>query len=298
MERIGLIGVGLLGSALAARLLRAGWTVIGFDRDPRRMAELTELGGVAAATNADVAQHTSLILLCLPDSQIVAEVLDELAPQFAAGGLIIDATTGAPEDAERQAARLAERQVEYVEATIAGSSAVVREGGALTMIGSSESTFHRLAPIVATWSTRSTHVGPCGAAARMKLTVNLVLGLHRAVLAEALSFGQALGLDPEQVLEVLMAGPAASAVMDAKGPRMIHGDFAPQARLSQHLKDVRLMRAAADRAGLTIPLTDLHYDLLTRAEQAGWGGLDNSAIVLLYSQMGSQGSGPESTGSP
>jgi 3-hydroxyisobutyrate dehydrogenase-like beta-hydroxyacid dehydrogenase len=111
---------------------------------------------------------------------------------------------------------------------------------------------------------------------------NLVLGLNRAALAEGLTFARSLGLDPGLTLAVLREGAAYSRAMDAKGPKMIAGDFTPQARLSQHLKDVRLILAEARRAGAATPLSDVHRALLEAAEAAGYGEADNSAVIRAY----------------
>jgi 3-hydroxyisobutyrate dehydrogenase-like beta-hydroxyacid dehydrogenase len=119
----------------------------------------------------------------------------------------------------------------------------------------------------------------------MKLVVNLVLGLNRAVLAEGLSFAQACGIDPAVALEVLAAGPAFSRVMDAKGKKMIARDFEPQARLSQHLKDVHLILAEAAKHNAKTPLSELHRALLEALDAAGFGGEDNAAIVRAFESM-------------
>src|SRR5204862_6197732 len=115
------------------------------------------------------------------------------------------------------------------------------------------------------------HTGGCGSAAKMKLVSNLVLGINRAALAEGLVFAKAIGVEPAAALEVLKGSAAYSRAMDVKGRKMIDGDFSVQARLSQHLKDVRLMQCAAAEAGLSLPLTDTHRDLLEQAEAAGLG---------------------------
>jgi 3-hydroxyisobutyrate dehydrogenase-like beta-hydroxyacid dehydrogenase len=125
------------------------------------------------------------------------------------------------------------------------------------------------------------HVGPCGSAAKMKLISNLVLGLNRAALAEGLAFAEAIGIPPAAALPVLTGSMAYSRAMDVKGRKMIERDFSVQARLSQHLKDVRLMLRAAAKAGMTLPLSDVHRQLMERAEAAGLGDLDNSAIIEI-----------------
>jgi 3-hydroxyisobutyrate dehydrogenase-like beta-hydroxyacid dehydrogenase len=119
----------------------------------------------------------------------------------------------------------------------------------------------------------------------MKLVVNLVLGLNRAVLAEGLSLARSCGLDLPETLRVLRAGAAYSRVMDSKGPKMIAGEFQPQARLSQHLKDVRLILAEAERVGALVPLSRLHRDLLEAVEAGGWGEEDNAAVIRAFSRQ-------------
>jgi 3-hydroxyisobutyrate dehydrogenase-like beta-hydroxyacid dehydrogenase len=116
----------------------------------------------------------------------------------------------------------------------------------------------------------------------MKLTTNLALGLHRAVLAEALAFAEAQGLDPALALAVLRESSSYSRAMDLKGRKMLERDFTPQARLSQHLKDVRLMLEAGAETGARLPLSELHRQLLEQAEAAGLGALDNSAIIEVF----------------
>ena len=116
----------------------------------------------------------------------------------------------------------------------------------------------------------------------MKLVVNLAIGLNRAVLAEALAFGESYGFESEKVLEVLMASPGHSRMMDSKGQKMVDRDFAPQARLRQHLKDVRLILDAAKCTSASTPLTELHATLLQQLADAGFGDEDNSAILRAF----------------
>ena len=273
-EPVGVIGLGLLGGAIAERLTKAGFTVCGFDVRP-------ECGG-AAESAADVARRARRIVLSLPTSDICAAVIEEMEPHLAAGALIIDTTTGDPEQIAVFGAALASRGVRYLDATVGGSSKLVREGAAIVMVGGDAGAFEDSRDLLACFSSRAFHVGPCSSGARMKLVFNLVLGLHRAVLAEALSFAARCGIDPAAALEVLKAGAAYSKVMDIKGAKMLAGDFTPEARLSQHLKDVHLILAAAQQCGAMVPLSKIHRELLERAEAAGFGALDNSAVIKAF----------------
>jgi 3-hydroxyisobutyrate dehydrogenase-like beta-hydroxyacid dehydrogenase len=263
-------------------MLGRGLAVLGYDRDPARRLPLEQAGGVSAASAAEVAANCNTLVFVLPNSSIVAGVVDELGNSLRPGMLLIDATTGEPDATAELAERLKQRGIDYVDATIAGSSEQARRGEAVVIVGGEPAAFARAEAVLHTWSDRRFHVGPPGSGARLKLIVNLVLGLNRAVLAEGLSLAAACGIDLAQALEVLKATPAYSAAMDAKGPRMISGDFSPVARLSQHLKDVRLIRAlAAQHAALT-PLSAVHEQLLLKAVELGLGDADNSAIFRAF----------------
>ena len=272
MSSIGLIGVGLLGSAIAARLTAAGYTILGFDLLPERR--------LGASSAQQVANECDTIILCLPTSDIVAEVVAGL--KLVRGKVIIDATTGEPDTMAAMGTRLAKDGVDYLDATVLGSSRVVRNGAAVVMAGGRRKTFDTAAPLFRTFASRAFYLGSYGAGARMKLVANLALGLHRAVLAETLSFAQACNVSPSDALEVLKAGAAYSRVMDDKGEKMLHHDFTLEAKLSQHLKDVRLILASAAEKGAKVPLSRIHRQLLETVEAAGYGDVDNSAIIMAY----------------
>jgi 3-hydroxyisobutyrate dehydrogenase-like beta-hydroxyacid dehydrogenase len=268
--RIGLIGVGLLGSALAERFLKAGHEVTGFDTNP------AALDGVrAAGSGQEAASYGEVLVLCLPDSSISAAVIGSL---IIGDTIVVDTTTGSPEEIERLGRRLAR----YVDATIAGSSQQVRGGEAVVMAGGSAADVDACRALFASFAHQTFHVGPCGYGARMKLVVNLVLGLNRAALAEGLAFAEAAGVDPALALEVLRSGPAYSTAMDRKGEKMLRRDWTPEARLAQHHKDVRLILEEARRNGIELPMSQAHDALLAAAEAAGFAASDNSAVLEAY----------------
>lgn len=279
---IGLIGVGLVGTALAERWQRAGWNVIGYDTDPAFAARLEAVGGTAATSAAAVVRSAPTIFLSLPTSKISQRVIDELSGEWC-GITIVDTTTGDPDEMAALGFVVAEENGVYLDATIAGSSEQIRAGEVLVMVGGPESAITARQEMFGTFASNVIRTGACGSAARMKLVVNLALGLHRAVLAEALTFAERQGIDPRRALEVLQASPAASRVMQTKGEKMLTGDFTPQARLSQHFKDVRLILAAGESSGARLPLSWLHSELLAECEAAGDGDLDNSAIIRAFS---------------
>jgi 3-hydroxyisobutyrate dehydrogenase-like beta-hydroxyacid dehydrogenase len=266
---LGIIGIGLMGQALAECLRGAGFEVIGWDRDPARSLD--------AGSAEEVITRCQRVLVSLPDSLVVQEVLRPLP--FRAGQIILDTTTGHPEHAASLGAELAEKGVSYLDATISGSSAQVLKKEVSVMTGGDEEAFRQCADIFAAFATHTLHTGPCGSGSQMKLVTNLVLGLNRAALAEGLAFAADLGLDPALTLKALTGSMAYSRIMDTKGTKMTQRDFTPQARLSQHLKDVRLMLSTSSKP---LPLSEAHRQLLEKAEALGCGDLDNSAILRAY----------------
>lgn len=155
------------------------------------------------------------------------------------------------------------------------------------MVGGERIVFDACADLWPILGQKVFYCGGCGSAAKMKLVSNLVLGLNRAALAEGLAFAEAIDVDRAAALDVLKGSMAYSRAMDVKGRKMLEGDFSVQARLSQHLKDVRLMLAAAAAAGLALPLSQTHRVLLEQAEAAGLGDLDNCAIVQVWQRKSS-----------
>jgi len=221
-------------------------------------------------------------MLSLLTSGVVREVIEGPGGVLEADPLprlIIDTTTGDPEATEAIAAKLAARGVAYLDATIVGSSAQIRGGAGVFLVGGENEPFEECADIFGALTERAFHVGPPGSGARAKLVVNLVLGLNRAALAEGLAFGEAIGLEPARVLPLLMSTMAYSRIMDTKGHRMVEGDFEPEARLAQHRKDVALILEQAAKHGQELPLSEEHLRLLDAAIAAGDGELDNSALI-------------------
>ena len=279
---LGLIGVGLLGSVLARRLIAGGFSVLGFDLNPARLTELRAAGGQPAADAATVFRRCSRVILSLPTHVDVDTLLRTCVPDLRPGMIIIDTTTGDPNTSEALAATLAVRDVVYLDATVSGSSAQLRDGAAVMMVGGDAAAFAACTDLFSRLGGETFHTGGPGSGARMKLVTNVVLGLNRAALAEALALAAGTGVDPAQALAVMRAGPAYSRIMDAQGEKMITGDFTPEARLSQHLKDVRLILQQGAEAGLPMPLSTTHRNLLEAAEAGGLGALDNSAIIQMF----------------
>ncbi len=275
-RQIGLLGLGLMGTAIAERLLEHSYSVSVWNRSPEKANALRKLGAVWSDNPLAECRR---VIVSLYSSDVVAEVIERMSAGLRAGQIIIDTTTGEPSAAVALSKRLAERGVIYLDAPISGSSEQTRRGEATVLVGGQRAHFEACADLWPLLGSKAFCVGPCGSAAKLKLATNLVLGLNRAALAEGLAFAQAIGVEPAAALEVLQASAAYSKTMDSKGRKMIEGDFRAQAKLSQHLKDVRLILQASANAELTLPLSEAHRRLLEQAEAMGLGELDNSVII-------------------
>jgi 3-hydroxyisobutyrate dehydrogenase-like beta-hydroxyacid dehydrogenase len=273
---VGVIGLGLLGTALAERLLAGGFSVAVYNRTREKAAPLEKLG---ARWSDNPLAECDRVVISLYTTEVVEQVLAELDAGLHAGLTLLDTTTGDPVQTPALGQRLAERGVQYLEVPISGSSEQTRRGEATALVAGPSDAHAACRDVLDALVAKSFYVGAWGNGVRMKLVTNLVLGLNRAALAEGLAFADAIGLAPADALDVLLNCPAYSRTMDAKGPKMVAGDFAPQAKLSQHLKDVRIILDEAKRAGQPLPLSTLHRQLLEQAEDAGWGDLDNSVII-------------------
>lgn len=282
LPSLGLIGIGLLGSAIASRLLASGYRIHGYDTNQDKVKGFAKIGGVPCESAREVVGQCAILILSLPTSEVVRTLIEELRGTTVEGRMIIDTTTGDPSDMISFESELKNRGASYVEATVAGSSSQVTRGEVSLFLGGESSTLDLLKPLFSAMSSKYFHLGPVGAASRFKLVHNLVLGLHRAVLAEGLVFAEELGFDQERTLNILKQSPAASGVMQTKGRRMVEGDYEPQARLSQHLKDVRLILSEVTETSMNAPLSVTHQDLLEQAVQLGYGDADNSAIIEAY----------------
>ncbi|MHC4431611.1 MAG: NAD(P)-dependent oxidoreductase [Planctomycetota bacterium] len=281
-SKIGLVGLGLVGTAIAESLLAQQFDVIGFDISPERCHQLSKSGGKSVSSAADVANDVERVILSLPDTDVVLQVVEGPTGILEARSLpshIIDTTTGDPEETMSLAKRLAEREVAFLDSTISGSSKQVRDREAVFMVGGDEAEFEKCRDIFSALAEKVFYVGPAGSGSKAKLASNLILGLNRLALAEGLVFAEKLGLDLELFLELLKDTPAYSAIMDTKGEKMLKGDFVPQARVRQHHKDVALILKYAENAEQELPLSKVHLDVLEKSIAAGDADLDNSAII-------------------
>ena len=285
----GLIGLGLVGSAMAERLIADRFNVIGFDIDKARCEQLERLGGAAVDSPAQAAEQADRIILSLPDTDAVLKVVEGPGGILNAKKLpeyIIDTTTGEPDKTAELAKRLAGRDVYFLDAPFSGSSRQLRDKEVVFMVGGEKAAYESCMDIFKALGANVFYLGASRNGSRAKLAGNLILGLNRLALAEGLVFAAKLGLEPRAFLELLKVTPAYSAAMDVKGKKMLEGDFTPQARLRQHRKDVSIMLKYAENLQQELPLSKVHLEILEKAIAAGDGELDNSAVILEIQRRG------------
>jgi len=279
---VGLIGVGLLGQALAHRLRAAGFEVVGFDVDAAKSAKLAELGGRPTGSVADLARRCDPIVLAVfSTDQVEAVVEGQLLPAVGEGSgkVVLCASTCDPDRIAALGWRVAPRGLRLLETPVSGASGQVSRGEGVGLIGGDPQVVSAVEPVLRAMFPTYFHIGKVGDGGRAKLAVNLILGLNRLAMAEGFTFAERLGLDPAAFLEVARRSAAYSQVMDVKGEKMTRGEFTPEGRVTQHLKDVHLMLEQAERAKQRLPLLEVHADVLEACVRQGEGDLDNSAVI-------------------
>jgi 3-hydroxyisobutyrate dehydrogenase-like beta-hydroxyacid dehydrogenase len=274
---VGVVGIGLMGEVYARRLIAAGFAVVGFDMDAAKVERLAPIGARAGSL-ADIACDCDPILLAVFSTDQVEDVVERALAPAAPGKIVICTSTCDPDRIAALGARVADR-LRFLEAPVSGTSEQVRRGDGVGLIGGDERIAEAAAPVLDALFPRRFHIGKVGDGGRAKLAVNLILGLNRLALAEGLVFATRLGLDPAAFLKVARSSAAASQVMDTKGPKMVAGDFAPEGRVRQTLKDAHLMLDQARKAGQRLPFLEIHADVLDACLRHGEGEQDNSIVI-------------------
>jgi 2-hydroxy-3-oxopropionate reductase len=288
-KRIGFVGLGLMGSSLAKHLIVAGFSVTVHDIDSAKVDAIVKVGGKKVSSPDLIAADVDVIMLSLPNSPVVNDVVNNSLKLFEMGkpGLIVvDATTADPELSKELAARLKTKGIEMLDATISGTSEMCAVKDTIFMVGGAEPVYKECEPLFAAMAREWVYMGENGKGAVIKLIVNLVLSLNRMALAEGLTLAKKAGLDQLQTLEVLKKSAAFSKIMDQKGYRMVNKQFLPPAgHLSIHYKDVRLMLALGARLDCPLPLLSLDAQALASEISKGRGEWDSSDIISFYTDL-------------
>jgi putative dehydrogenase len=272
---VGMIGLGLMGAALAARLIEAGIPVIGFDIDPGKRKSF---GGEAVASIEEVMARSRTVVVAVFNADQVEAVLDSFRNAGLAD-LVICTTTCAPLEIVHLSNRAAQLHLRFVEAPISGTSAEVRAGSAMALIAGEGAAIDASAAVLNILCPQQTRMGKIGDAARTKLAINLVLQNNRAALAEGIAFAESMGLEAPVFLATLRESAAYSRVMDTKAQKMVARDFTAQSHIAQTLKDAELILEEARRTKQHLPMSLVQTGLLRAAIIFAGPDADSAAII-------------------
>jgi 2-hydroxy-3-oxopropionate reductase len=288
MKQVAIIGVGLLGSAVASRLLEGGFQVAGYDTRPEQVKALAGRGLRAAGSIAEAVRGAELVFTVLPSlesAQAVMSGAGGLASSAARGTVICQMSTISPELTGTLAAAAQAAGLPFLDTPMSGTSAMVARGDCTLLVGGDEALAKRCQPVFSAVAPRTVHMGPVGAATLAKLVTNLLVALNTAALAEALVLGEKGGLQADRLLAMLSGSAAASRMMDIRGPLMASGEYPPQMKLDLFLKDIRLMLEAGQHLGVQLPLTAAAQRLYAEAAKAGRSGQDLAVIKTELERM-------------
>jgi 3-hydroxyisobutyrate dehydrogenase-like beta-hydroxyacid dehydrogenase len=284
-ERIGFIGLGLMGAGFTRRLIALGHEVVGYDPDLARMDEASKWGVRPAASAADVAKAADLILVCVIDTAAVEDAT--LGPRGAvaagdiAGKVVVDHSTTEIKATLRIAEQLKSRKALFVDAPVSGGPAAAETGTLAIMAGGPDAAIARIAPVMAHLG-QMTHMGGTGAGQATKLVNQTIVLTNYCVLAEALRLGEAYGVDTSKIPQALAPGHAGSNLLPIAFPRMVEKDFAPRGYVRQVLKDLEMLQAAAAGEHIAMPMAAQALTLYRLLAASGHTELDASAVVTLY----------------
>jgi 3-hydroxyisobutyrate dehydrogenase-like beta-hydroxyacid dehydrogenase len=282
VSTVGVVGLGLLGGAIAARLRSAGHAVVGHDIVPACVEQLVALGGTAAKSASEVAAEAEVVCTLLPSLAAVEQAIlgaDGLLAGARAGLTLCQMSTISPALTERLAEETAAHGGVFLDCPISGTSGMVAEGQGAIFVGGDRSAYERWRPLLESILPSVVHVGASGQAMLLKLVANLLVALNSAAVAEALTMAQRGGLDLRMVVDVLKTGAATSRMLDVRGPLMVRGEFPAQMKLDLFMKDLHLIQQAAGTVGARLPLTDVAERLYAAAQAAGHGGEDLAVVI-------------------
>ena len=287
-DRVGFVGLGVMGGPMARNLLAAGHDVVAFSRTRASVDDIAADGATAAGSAREVAGQAGVVILMLPDSPQVREVLDGddgLLAGAREGTLVIDMSTISPVVTREIAAECAERGIGWVDAPVSGGDVGAREATLSIMAGGSDEDFARAKPLFEALGKTIVHVGPVGSGQVVKACNQVVVALTIEAVSEALVLGSKAGVDPATIIEVLSGGLAANKVMEVRGRNFLEHDFTPGFRIDLHHKDLGIALATAREYGVALPATAAASEMLQALRARGQGGDDHSALLTFVEDL-------------
>jgi 2-hydroxy-3-oxopropionate reductase len=287
MTAIGFIGIGIMGRPMAGHLQAAGHELYIRDLQPAP-SELIENGAVECPSCHEVAERSEVIILMVPDTPDVAEVLfgaDGVADGLSPGKTVVDMSTISPIDTVDFAKRINDKGCDYLDAPVSGGEVGAKNAALTIMVGGPEAVFERIRPLFELMGKNITLVGDNGAGQTCKAANQIIVAMTIHAVGEALLFASKAGVDPARVRDALMGGFASSRILELHGERMIKRTFEPGFRIKLHQKDLNLALSGARALGLSLPGTATAQELFNACKGNGWDDLDHSALVRALETM-------------
>lgn len=287
-ERIGFVGLGIMGRGMANNLLKAGFTVRVWNRTASRMDPLVEAGAEAGTSPADVAAHSDIIITCVSDTPDVERVIleaDGVIQGAKEGALVIDCSTISPQATVEIAKKLNEKGVKMLDAPISGGSEGAAKGTLSIMIGGDAGDVERAMPVFQAMGKTITHVGGQGAGQTVKLVNQILVVGNCLAMCEALLFAQAGGVDLRKCLDAVTGGAAGSWMLSNRGHQIINRDWRPGFTIDLQQKDVRLVMREADALGVPVIMSSQIFNLYRTLQEKGLGAEGNHALVKALENL-------------
>jgi 3-hydroxyisobutyrate dehydrogenase len=298
-ERVGFIGLGIMGSGMSRNLLSAGFDLTVYNRSPAKTRPLAEAGAEVAASPADLAERCGVVFLCVSDTPDVEEVIFGAAGVIQGGApdcLVVDMSTISPGTTKSIGQRLAERGVHFLDAPVSGGSEGAARGTLSIMVGGETADLDRARPYLDVMGRTITHVGPVGAGQTCKLVNQVLVVVTMLGIAEALLLAQAGGLDLERTIQAVEGGAAGSWMLSNRGTQAIVRDWRPGFSIDLQQKDLRLVLETADALGVPTLATSTVFQLYRTLQAAGLGHEGNHALVKALERLSGITLGAETAG--
>jgi 2-hydroxy-3-oxopropionate reductase len=288
-EKVGFIGLGIMGGPMAKNLMEAGYELVLYNRTREKAEDLAGDGDAeVAGSPKEVAESSDVIVTMLPDSPDVRDVVTGEAGALEGikeGALLVDMSTISPVVTEELAEKVRERGASMLDAPVSGGDVGAIEGTLSIMVGGSEEDFERAKPLFEVMGKTVTHVGPTGAGQVTKAANQVVVALTIEAVSEALVLGSKGGVAPEKILDVLSGGLAGNKVMEVKREKFLSHEFEPGFRSELHHKDLGIALAAGREYGVVLPVTAIVDQMLLAMKRKGWGGEDHSALLRVIEDL-------------
>jgi 3-hydroxyisobutyrate dehydrogenase len=289
-NRIGFIGLGIMGAPMAGRLLEAKYPLIVYSRTKSKASRLINKGARLAASPAEVAAESDVVFICVTDTPDVEAVVrgdGGIINSARRKLIVVDHSTISPEATRQISTELATHGTHWLDAPVSGGDVGAKNGTLSLMVGGDAEAFDRVEPILRILGSTITYCGPSGSGQITKLVNQILVSVTNLAVCEALIFAKQHGLNLEKTIAALAGGAAGSWQLANLGPRMIAGDFRPGFTINLQQKDLRLVLQAAESSRTSLPAASLAHQLFTAAQAAGHGKDGTQALFTVVEKLAS-----------